>query len=469
MEKEFSDDPAIQELQSLQAIYPGAEINLALKRGRIEIPVVCEDGEPVNVKVATCTKAALSAPVIHLPPLVLSFSISQGYPMDIPPQFDVTCKFLSKSILTSMRAELLKLWESYHDQVLYSMVDHLNIETECLENLLPNKVIDCDRDEELYQHLIEHNRMAVLDAFEAKIHLCQICQNDVSGTKCLKFESCDHVFCNACLDDFFSSLILEGTIEKVHCPDFDCTGKFIKKRDLILRLDSATGIKFQDFRAELLTPPVSIDQLSRILNSPELILRYQTLYTAHQHDVISKLFPKRLVQCPRIGCDEQIFRENVSDPLVRCGRCKYAFCNDCRHSWHGLYKSCSTRNVGKYAGIPVEALELWLELADDSMAKRKLSYQYGKMLIKKTADEYLMDKLLDEMINDGSLGLHRCPTCSVIIQRSDGCNKMCCSSCRTFFCNLCGAYLDQYDPYDHYRNPESSCYRKLFEGMPGAD
>lgn len=466
----FSEDENTQELQSLVAIYPSTKINFDQKLGSLEIPIQCDDEVQVQIKVLASNQTVRKAEVKYLPAVIFLFSLPETYPHELPPNFLIACSSLSSEILQMLLTELYNLWEMYHDQVIYSMIDLLNSKLDSqLDIMIPELTIDCGTDEQRYHEFEEYNRLKSMDVFNSNTYLCQICQNDVKGFNCSRFEDCNHIFCNACLEDFFKSLILEGAIEKVHCPDFKCTSKFVKDRDQLLRLDSPFSSNFEIFKNKVLKPPISIEQLSRILNSDALTSRYQELFTKHQYDVITKLFPKRLIQCPRTGCSEQIFRENVSDPLVRCKRCKYAFCSDCQHSWHGSYKSCSSKVVGKYAGIPVEALDQWLEMSDDSIGKRKLGYQYGRALMKKTADEYLMDRLLDDMINDGSLGLHRCPTCGLIIERLDGCNKMCCSSCRTFFCNLCGCYLDHGDPYGHFRDPRSSCYRKLFEGMPGVD
>lgn len=467
---DFSDDVRVQELQSIEAIFSATKVDVGNRLGHLDLPVTCDVEKGVQLEVVTTTNTKLSIYIQHLPPLRFGFILPEKYPFEEPPNITLESKFLSSDQLQHLQNKLLELWHLYKDQIIYSMIDLLQNKLDSeLDSMIPNFKLDCGSDEKLYLEFEEYNRWRKTEIFNVNTFSCQICQSNAKGSVCLKFEDCGHVFCNECLSDFFQSLILDGSIDKIHCPDFECTKEFVNDRDQLLRLESPSASNFKFFRKKVLTPPISVQQLARILNSEDLASRYHDLFTKHQYEVIGKLFPKRLTECPRIGCSEQIFRENVSDPLVVCGKCKYAFCVDCQHSWHGKYKNCSKTVVGKYAGIPTEALEQWLEASDDSTIKRKLGYQYGRVLMKKTSDEYLMDRLLDEMIQDESLGLHRCPTCSLIIERLDGCNKMCCSSCRTFFCNLCGIYLDYSDPYEHYRNPSSPCYRKLFEGMPGTD
>jgi len=52
-------------------------------------------------------------------------------------------------------------------------------------------------------------------------------------------------------------------------------------------------------------------------------------------------------------------------------------------------------------------------------------------------------------------GLKKCPSCSFLIERSDGCNFMTCISAvcsrKTFFCFLCGKSLKYSQHFKHYR------------------
>lgn len=52
------------------------------------------------------------------------------------------------------------------------------------------------------------------------------------------------------------------------------------------------------------------------------------------------------------------------------------------------------------------------------------------------------------------------------LQKNDGCNKMTCTNCRTFFCWLCQQELSKSNPYAHYQHPTSFCANRLFEGVP---
>ena len=57
----------------------------------------------------------------------------------------------------------------------------------------------------------------------------------------------------------------------------------------------------------------------------------------------------------------------------------------------------------------------------------------------------------------------KCPKCQTPIEKSDGCNKMTCHRCNTYFCYLCEAYLPRHNPYGHFSDRTTMCYKQLFQ------
>lgn len=555
-EPELSEEAAVQELQLLHVIFPHAHIDYSARKGAVSVPVSARVEVVVKEACSGRPEATLRTPVHHLPPVEVCFSLPEGYPETKGPEVSVVSAVLPVTSLNALHTEIASFWDVYGDQVLFTIVEHVqNQANNHVEALLGGDSVDCGTDVELYHTILQHDRVQKKTQFCNDTFVCQICQEDHKGAVCTQFEACRHVFCNHCLRGFFELLIEEGAVERVHCPDFECTKAQVAVREKYVRLEGIDIEKFdfEEFKQKLLTLPIRVELLGEILgeqdtsdterdgrnerdadmgvngvktsglraqangssgtpslnnisrrdtlrppngpseSAPErtlpdphfraeniqngpppqtppvsLVSRFVDLYLKQQYNLITKLFPARLVPCPRQGCSEMIFRENTADPLVICRKCHYAFCSSCSKLWHGTFVVCDKKDR-MYLAIPVEALEQWLEAEPGSPDRTRLGYLYGKMLMRKTADEYLMDKKFNEMLSDECLGLHKCPTCEIIIQRSDGCNKMCCTSCKTFFCNLCGCYLDYSRPYFHYQDPESECYGRLFEGMPGVD
>ena len=491
--REFSEDVKVQELQSLEAIFSSSTkldydrlsgiilIDISLDNmGEIFLDrcdkINCEGVTKSVDDVARGLLNAKSSRIKYLPSVELHFKVTEGYPYYEPLDFSIKSDFLDSKKERELEVKLKEIWIDFKDQILFTFVDYLQTQ---LQEHLDEYVIfplDCGNDFEKYDRIQKYNAWALKRDFEMQTYSCEICQEDFKGFDCHQFKPCEHVFCANCLFEYFSSLITSGEIDRVHCPHFDCTRHVLEMKST--DLDFGSSLKFFDFnefKDRIMTPPISLDTLTTILASKGeawqgLVGRYYDLFMKQQFELISRLMPARLVSCPRVGCPEQIIRENMSDPLVVCQKCRYAFCYHCDKAWHGKYKKCEkSLKKGQYMNIPTDLLQKWLDSGEASVERKQLEHMYGKPLIKRMADEYLMDKLFNDLLHDKYQSFMRCPTCYIVVQRLDGCNKMCCSSCRTFFCNLCGLYLDPSRGYDHYNSYSSSCYGKLFEGMPGLD
>ena len=93
----------------------------------------------------------------------------------------------------------------------------------------------------------------------------------------------------------------------------------------------------------------------------------------------------------------------------------------------------------------------------DEEVRKQLQKKYGEKRIKAAIEEtYSMD-----LIRDTS---KQCPKCNSWMQKLDGCNKMACVRCHTYFCWLCFKILSKNDPYSHFNSRNSECFEKLFEG-----
>ena len=475
----FSDDIGVQELQSCQAIYPKSSIDLTHKYGSIDIPIKIDT--PFNLQLSEGSNILIHQNIEHLPPIVLTFSLPENYPYEEPPQLTLTSEVLSPEKVAQLAGSLAQIWLDYKDQVIFSLIDYLHEQVQSNLGLLIGTSLDVTNPE-LYYKYINYNKQCLQQEFNDSIIRCDICCNDYTGTDCLKFHSCGHSFCNGCLHDYFTTIIISGEIEKVHCPSFECTKKALETKKEYSSLEAWTmkDSRVEEIITTLLVPSISLEFLLNILrskstldvdsnvDSEELVQRFHTLFKKAQHEFISKLLPRRLAECPRIGCEEVIFRKDLDERLVICRRCQHAFCYDCRRSYHARFVVCKKiADQGRtYWGVPHDDVETYLSLSKDSYERKTLNARYGHNIMLRAVDDYNMEQKFNDMMTL-STSLMGCPTCSTVIEKTYGCNKMLCSQCMSHFCFVCGEITGP--SYDHFSLPGGPCYGKLFFGMPGTE
>lgn len=467
---EFSDDLRAQELQSCRYIYPDCEIDLSSLSGTVNIKVKSDKDITIHLleKTSEGTRHIATSKISNLSPIVLSFQLNSDYPFEAPPEIKVACAWIATSKIDMLTNSLYNIWKEYKDQVLFNLIDHLQDQVQNhLDELIPTPLDIFDMEE--YYNLVDFNIQAEIEEFNLQTYTCDICQKARSGVNCTKFDECGHVFCNNCLAEYFESCVESGDIDKVHCPDFECTKKYLDKKKKFMELETwmYNDKKVKDMLNQVLIPSTPLTMLTKILSNPSLVDRYYSLFKKNQYEWIGNLLPNRLVKCPRIGCEEVIFREDIDEKLVVCPKCKYAFCNDCRKSYHARFKLClKIDESGKYLGIPIEDLETYPLLPPDSYDKKTMNAKYGRKRIARAIEEYQMDQLFQQMLRERKTVV-QCPGCSVATEKSEGCNKMKCSLCKTDFCFNCGSKIE--NNHDHFVDPSSPCYKLLFFGMPGTE
>jgi E3 ubiquitin-protein ligase RNF14 len=259
---------------------------------------------------------------------------------------------------------------------------------------------------------------------------------------------CGHVFCVACLQDFYNNAIKEGDISAVKCLAPNCAKERAKPT-------SPSGRKRKKPRTF-----INPSELLQIPLDQETVKRYVTL--KYKTELESD---KNTIYCPRQWCngaarskrhkkpqglelaeasDESASEdeddaadhpdgEGKSKPykpaeelLAICEECSFAFCSRCFQSWHGEFFRCTPRRDKQ-------------ELTAEELA----SLEYMR------------------------LHTTPCPTCGVPAQKTHGCNHMICYRCQSHFCYLCSAWLDPGNPYQHFNEaPDgrvTGCYMRLWE------
>ncbi|XP_029925474.1 E3 ubiquitin-protein ligase RNF14 [Myripristis murdjan] len=468
----MSEDKEAQEdeLLALASIYDEEEFHRAETAQGGEIQLCLE--LPPDFKVVVKGEKQSEYNVCFLPPLVLNFELPADYPSTSSPVFTVSSKWLTRAQMSSLCRRLDDLWEENQGSVvLFTWVqflkeealDFLNIqspleiirvgskagverrkaegatpavkqsETENHEKkrqarkgqsepqsslssscqLDPRAVLLVDPRTDILPQLLDFDEAQRQKVFDSKVFCCGICFTEKLGSSCFCFNKCQHVYCNACMTEYFQIQIRDGNVQCLNCPEPKCTS---------------------------LATPLQVKQLV----DEELFARYDRLLLQSSLDLMADV-----VYCPRQSCATAVMVEPDTTMGI-CPACQYAFCTLCKLAYHGLSHCKITSD--ELRGLRDEYLSATSE------GKKFMEQRFGKRVIQKAVEESFSRDWLNE-------NCKCCPRCGTNIQKVDGCNKMTCTSCKQYFCWLCLGQLSKVNPYSHFNNPNSPCYNQLFHGV----
>ncbi|KAI4476388.1 hypothetical protein M0802_014875 [Mischocyttarus mexicanus] len=416
--------------------------------------------------------------VLHLPPLSLYVTLPEDYPSISQPMFTLSSSWLCQTMLAKLCKKLDSLWEENKGlEILFSWIEFLQHETlqflnieqsvsidyiytsykialekaqnsqKYMEHLdenetndtiavdtnntrrsscssksnkkelqrqrykgIENRKIDkrafsdCPFGKNPIQFLTDYNEKRDYIEFNKSLYTCKICFTDKLGEHCIKFLPCSHIFCKTCISGYIEVKIKDGSVKDISCPEQKCTSE-------------ATPGQIKD------------------LVSPEMFAKYDSILLNVTLDTMTDI-----VYCPRRQCQYPVSRD-LNEKMASCPLCQYTFCVYCKMVYHAEKQQL----VNRYQGA-----------SDDE--KLQMEKRYGKKQL-----EILVENTMSE--NWININSHNCPHCYAAIEKSDGCNKMTCFKCHTYFCWLCGRKLNPQAPYLHFRNPESPCFNMLYHGL----
>ncbi|XP_069827794.1 E3 ubiquitin-protein ligase RNF14-like [Dendropsophus ebraccatus] len=400
----YSED----EFKRAEGNFPGGECNLCL-----ELP----SDFVISIKSNSATNSSadnFEATVLFLPPIVLNIELPLDYPSTTPPNFTLSCKWLSAAQLTLLCQHLDDLWEENKGSVvLFSWIqflkeetlDYLNIKSPYEIEVSSNGVQDWMQSPEktltdgvllergaldrraiqdvqsvpaLIKYILDFSRAQQKKTFDRKPFSCNICLMERLGSECTHFKPCQHVYCNTCLKDYYEVQIKDGQVSSLNCPEPECTSV-------------ATPAQVKDLVGE------------------QLFSRYDDLLLQLGLDSMADV-----VYCPRITCQAPVIQEPEST-MGMCSVCQYAFCILCKMTFHGI-APCK---------VPEEKNDdLDEEDTDDDEEEDEMEY------LARQANKIKNVSWIKESTKP-------CPGCRSPIEKNGGCNKMFCSRCRTPFCWLC--------------------------------
>ncbi|XP_014384544.1 PREDICTED: E3 ubiquitin-protein ligase RNF14 isoform X1 [Myotis brandtii] len=364
--------------------------------------------------------------ICFLPPLVLNFELPPDYPSSSPPSFTLSGKWLSPTQLSALCKHLDNLWEEHRGNVvLFAWMQFLKEETLGYLNIVSpfelkigsqkklqrrtaqasaNTELDCrgaagsavDQEEvvderavqdveslsSLIQEILDFDQAQQIKCFNSKLFLCNICFCEKLGSECMHFLECRHVYCKACLKDYFEIQIKDGQVKCLNCPEPKC-------------------------------PSVATPGQVKELVEAELFARYDRLLLQSTLDLMADV-----VYCPRPCCQLPVMQEPGCTMGI-CSSCNFAFCTLCRLTYHGVSPCKLT------AEKLIDLQNEYLQADEDN--KRFLEQRYGKRVIQKALEEMESKEWLEKNSKN-------CPNCGTPIEKLDGCNKMTCTGCMQYFC-----------------------------------
>ncbi|KAJ7275279.1 hypothetical protein B0H12DRAFT_1041911 [Mycena haematopus] len=421
----------MSELEILESIFPDF-ISTDQSNGesdlKLEIPV--QLGEPPRtVRILSERKDdALTLSLTSLPPLLLDIIFTAAYPTQEPPSVSIRSSWLPPPLVFRLHGLLRDMWRP-GDGVLYDWVESIR-SGEFLTSLdltLPSGAIELRHPTP--QHIaslfssFENSARTAL--FSQASYSCAVCLTSLKGAKCLQL-ACEHVFCRACLYDYWSFSIAEGSVEKLGCPDPECVkiGRDSKE-----------------------------EEIARVVSEQE-VRRWRWL----KEKIMFERDPS-LVHCPMVFCQNPVPKPKESetdtggDRLRICPACSFSFCAFCKRTWHGAVQDCP---ISQAESVVLE----YLGYEEGSNERQLMDARFGKTILRKLVAKYEEEQLNKKWLAESTMA---CPGCSLSIEKSLGCNHMTCSRCRMHFCYRCGVKLVASEPYAHFSNKSSGCYQKLFD------
>ena len=437
--KQAQDD----ELMALSSIYDADVFTVNDEEGSNpggSYTCILDLPQPFEIVISDVNSTLNKFKVHYLPEITLHFVLPSTYPASQSPTFSLVCKWLKHSQLTQLCTKLDEIWDENKGEVILflwtnflqnDLLDYLDISCPLdLSNTVPCKTSSSadsegahSADPRAIQDILSQDMLlpAILDfntkqselKFSTELFTCNVCFSEKFGKQCLQFMQCQHVFCKDCLKSFFEIQIKDGNVQSLLCPEDGCDS-------------AATQGQVRDV----------VDEA--------LFHRYDRLLLQSSLDTMSDI-----MYCPRKSCGNPVILDQESS-MGSCAACQHVFCIYCKLTYHGV-SPCKIKSE------EMKALRDAYE-ASTGEERRKLERRYGKHVLR----QLIEDSFSEEWLRTNS---KQCPHCSTHIEKVDGCNKMTCTKCRTFFCWLCGAHLAKNNPYGHFNTPGGGCFNQLFQGV----
>lgn len=385
-----------EEVEALAAIFGSDCAELAVEPVRA-LELTARPAQPASLR---------GLEVDNPPPVRLAVVLPVGYPEEAPPRFALACEMLSGALLSRLARRLDELWEeSCGSVVLYTWMDFLR------EDALPSLrgadgslafeqgsseldarvVVEARSEDDAMMRSIRHDAQRAHERFLEARHTCMICFTEKPGRAFVRTGDggCQHAFCSDCVAAHAEVHVRDGSLDQLRCLEPKC--------------GQALGVA-----------------LLKELLPTDMFERWEKMTYERALDKMPDV-----VYCPR--CKGPVI--SSEDDFGQCEKCMFAFCTLCNDKWHPGRKCMDA--------------EARLEIINKRMSGNRSG---GEQLLQKQK----------ELVNELQAKAYvfktskQCPTCSMAIQKTEGCNKMTCSNCGTYFCYRCGKNISV-EAYAHFK------------------
>jgi E3 ubiquitin-protein ligase RNF14 len=351
-------DERTEELDTLQSIYPELVLDPS-QPYTATLDLLVAPTKPLPV---TFTPDQDVQRLAYLPTLRVEIRLPKEYPTHGPPhiQITTTSPWLPMSVAHRLTLEAKSIWDEYGGgMILFAYISSLQEQAESAFGLDELTLPATMRKE-----LLEYSSRSKRELFDKETFDCEVCLEPKKGSACYRIERCSHVFCVACLQDYYNTCITEGDVNNVKCMSTECGKSSIdrkkKKKERLLS------------PKELLQIPLSREQVERYANmkrkkkiesDPDIMFcprswcqgamrsdKYPKIKdVAQMDDSDSEAEEEDGQSSPEApaGPEKRAVGVRGMDRLAVCEDCTLAFCVVCLSSWHGDFVRCEPRDANQ--------------------------------------------------------------------------------------------------------------------------
>ncbi|CAM9336014.1 unnamed protein product [Phaeothamnion confervicola] len=303
----------------------------------------------------------------------------------------------------------------------------------------------------LVMGVIRHSMACERRDFQRTFHKCGVCLAEKLGSEFVRLAGCGHHFCRECISEFVHIHIAEGSVLDIKCPEPSCRAllppavvceavtaeEFERWEHLVLQrsLDAMPDLVVSGLFLESRRKSFSIKYAMWtpiILPAPPRSRRCRhrrhCRCSARPLDAAATARPQ---YCPR--CENAVVEQ--ASHLALCPKCHYAFCGLCRGSYHP--GQCMTAE-DRIKMLEARAGDGGGRKGDGAVVAAAARQQELQLLIAEA-------KNLQKAMSCSK----PCPSCKMGIEKTEGCNKVHCTSCHSYMCYACGADITE-PGYDHF-------------------